>query len=65
MKASFEIVKNNVGDSIIALLVQYAIILVGAILCGIGLIVAVPVALLFQVYTYRTLSGGQVAPMTP
>jgi uncharacterized membrane protein len=32
------------------------------LLCGIGLVVAAPVALLIQVYTYRRLSGGSVAP---
>jgi uncharacterized membrane protein len=28
----------------------------------VGLVVAAPVALLIQVYTYRRLSGGPVAP---
>ncbi len=50
---------------ILALLVIYAILFVGALACGIGLIVAMPVASLFLVYTYRKLTGGQVAPLTP
>jgi uncharacterized membrane protein len=33
--------------------------------CGIGMVVAVPIAILIQVYTYRLLSGGAVAPLTP
>jgi uncharacterized membrane protein len=65
VKFSFELTKNNVGNAIVALLVMYAIALVGAALCYVGLIVAAPVAALFQVYTYRRLSGGQVAPAIP
>jgi uncharacterized membrane protein len=45
--------------------VQGLLLLVGVLACGIGIIVAAPVALLIQVYTYRRLSGGQVAPLTP
>ena len=47
----------------LSLLVQYAVVLVGAIICGIGLLVAVPLTLLIQVYTYRKLSGGQVVEL--
>ncbi len=65
VKASFDIVKDNIGNAIVAYLVMAAILLVGAIVCGIGLIVAGPVAALFEVYTYRRLTGGQVAPLTP
>jgi uncharacterized membrane protein len=65
IKASIDIVKTNISQSIIAYLVIYAIILVGSLACGIGLVVAVPVAALFMVYTYRKLTGGQVAPLTP
>jgi uncharacterized membrane protein len=65
MKASFEIVKNNVGSVLLMYLCVIAIIFVGELACGIGVIVAAPVAGLFQVYTYRRLSGGQVAPLTP
>ena len=41
------------------------ILLVGVAVCFVGLIVAAPVAALFLVYTYRELTGGQVAPLTP
>ena len=63
IKASYETAKNNIGSALISFLVQYAIIIVGELLCGVGLLVAVPVALLIQVYTYRKLSGGQVVPV--
>jgi uncharacterized membrane protein len=63
IKASYDTVKNNIGPAIISFLVQYAIVLVGELACGVGLLAAMPVALLVQVYTYRKLSGGQVAPV--
>jgi len=40
-------------------------VLVGALVCGVGLLVAVPVAALFLVCAWRQISGGQVAPLTP
>ena len=63
IKASIATVRANVGPAILAWLVQYAITLVGELLCGVGLLAALPVALLIQVYTYRKLSGGQVVPL--
>ena len=45
-------------------LTSTAITLVGALLCGVGLLVAAPVAYLLQVYAYRRLSGGALAPAT-
>jgi uncharacterized membrane protein len=50
---------------LLAWLIIGVITTVGAIVCGIGLIVALPVAALFLVYTYRKLGGGQLAPLTP
>ena len=41
------------------------IIAVGALLCGVGLLVAVPVGSLFLVCAWRRITGGQVAPLTP
>ena len=63
IKASIATARSNVGSALISFLVQYAIILVGELLCGVGLLVAMPVALLIQAYTYRKLSGGQVVPV--
>ena len=42
-----------------------AIATVGALVCFVGLFVAVPVASLLQVYAWRQLSGGQIAPLNP
>ena len=64
IRASIDIVKANFGQVLLAALTFIALIIVGALLCGVGLLVAVPVAYLFLVYTYRMLSGGSVAPVT-
>jgi uncharacterized membrane protein len=63
IKASYETVKSNIGGALLSFLVQYVIVFVGELLCGVGVLVAIPVALLIQVYTYRKLSGGQVVPV--
>ncbi len=63
IKASIATARANIGSALIAWLVVYAIVLVGELLCGVGLLAAMPVALLVQVYTYRKLSGGQVVPV--
>ncbi|EON33335.1 putative integral membrane protein [Gordonia terrae C-6] len=65
MKASFELTKSKVGDSILTLLVTYAINLVGVLVCYVGLIVAAPVAQLFLVHCWRRLNGAPIAPADP
>ncbi len=65
IKASFEITKAKVGDSILAWLIGSLIAAVGVAVCYVGAIVTGPVAALFLTYSYRRLSGGQVAPLTP
>jgi len=64
IRASFDIVKRNFGQVLLVWLTSTAITLVGALACGIGLLVAVPVAYLLQVYAYRKLSGGALVPAT-
>lgn len=65
IKSSFETAKNNIGPVLLVWLVSVAVVLVGALLCGVGLLVAIPVAALLLVFTYRTLNGGFVAPAVP
>jgi uncharacterized membrane protein len=64
IRASFDMVKRNFGQVLLFWLTSTAITLVGALLCGVGLLVAAPVAYLLQVYAYRRLSGGALAPAT-
>jgi uncharacterized membrane protein len=65
IKASIDITKANFVQVLLTWLVAGAIAIVGAIVCGIGLLVALPVAALFVVYAYRRLTGGQVAALNP
>jgi uncharacterized membrane protein len=61
IKASFSFVMANAGTLIVFFLACLAAYLVGALLCGVGLLVAIPVVVIAQAYTYRTLQGEQVA----
>jgi uncharacterized membrane protein len=61
VKTSFNISKAHFGSVFLAWLVMVATVFVGALVCGVGLLVAAPIATLIMVYTYRVLTGGQVA----
>lgn len=63
--ASIDVVKNNFVNALLVWLLTGVIFFVGSLVCGVGLLVAAPVAMLFEVYAWRRLSGGQVAPLTP
>ena len=63
LKSSFSTVSSNFANALLAWLAQAAAVLVGAVLCGVGLLVGGPVAALILIYTYRKLSGGQVVPL--
>ncbi|CAJ1580416.1 hypothetical protein [[Mycobacterium] wendilense] len=65
MKFSFELVKNNFGTVLLVWLLTILLAIVGVLLCFVGLLVAAPVIMLLEVYTYRRLSGGEVAPALP
>ena len=65
IKASVDVYRAHVGEALLAFLIYALILVVGLLACGVGLIVAAPIATLFLVYTYRRLNGVQVAPLTP
>lgn len=65
VKASIAAVRSNIGGALLSYLLQIVAVFVGELACGIGVLVAIPVALLIQVYSYRVISGGHVAPLTP
>lgn len=62
LTSSFNLVKDNLSATVVWYLLSLVIIVVGAILCGVGLIVAIPVSILGTAYTYRKLTGQPVAP---
>lgn len=59
---SFRVTSDNIGDSILTLIIVWFTNVVGALLCGIGLIVSAPLAALFQVHAFRRIVGEPVAP---
>src|ERR1700761_7821324 len=65
LKASFDTVRAHVGETLLSFLVQGLLVVVGLFACGVGILATGPIALLVQVYTYRRLSGGPIAPATP
>jgi uncharacterized membrane protein len=65
IKTSFDTSKANFGPAFLTWLVAVAVVIAGAVLCGVGLLVAVPVAALFVVFAWRKITGGQIAPLTP
>ncbi|WP_019200667.1 hypothetical protein [Tsukamurella sp. 1534] len=64
-KQGFAVIQRDIGNSLLVFVISFLISLIGACLCGVGLLVAAPVAGLLIVNAYRLLSGGQVAPPTP
>ncbi|CAM3942747.1 Integral membrane protein [Mycolicibacterium frederiksbergense] len=65
IKASIDITKNNFVQVFVTWLLFTVMIGVASFLLYIPLIVVAPIAILFQVYAFRKLTGGQVAPLTP
>src|ERR1700744_2941557 len=65
LKASFTTVRTHVGETLVSYLVQGLLVVVGILACGVGILATGPIAVLIQVYTYRRLSGGPIAPATP
>jgi uncharacterized membrane protein len=62
IKQSIDWVKNNFGQVFLILLVSYIVYIAGAILCGVGLLVSIPVALVAIIYSYRALNQEPVVP---
>lgn len=65
LKASFTTVRSDIGSALLSWLVQALLMVAGIFACGVGILVGAPLALLIQVYTYRRLAGGPLAPLTP
>lgn len=61
IKASFSLVNRNLGTVVVLYLGVLVANLIGQMLCGVGVLVSVPVGLLATVYVYRRLQGEPVA----
>jgi uncharacterized membrane protein len=60
IKSSVAMVKDHLGELILFFLASIAAYVVGVCLCGVGLLVAIPVVVLAQAYTFRTLNDDPV-----
>lgn len=60
-KASFNLVKDNLGNAIIWYIVALIVGGIGAIACGVGILVTYPIALIGTAYTYKKFTGQAVA----
>ncbi|WP_265522074.1 hypothetical protein [Oerskovia flava] len=58
-KASFSLVNKNLGTVIVLFLAVYVAQAIGSFLCGVGLLVALPVAQIATAYVYRKLINEQ------
>lgn len=63
VKASYSLVTKHLGDTILFYLLAAVCFIVGAILCVVGLLVAIPVVLAGAAYTYRLLNSEPVSPV--
>jgi uncharacterized membrane protein len=61
VRASFRTTSSNVGQLLPFAIVVFLVYIVGAIACGVGLLVSAPVALLAITYAFRRLHGQSVA----
>jgi uncharacterized membrane protein len=61
IKASFGFVNRNLGTIVVFYLASLVAYFVGTLLCGVGLLVAVPVVIIAQAFLYRRLQGEPVA----
>jgi len=61
LKASYALVTRNLSTTVLFYLLSIAIYIAGAIVCGIGLFVAVPVVLLATAFLFKRLLGDPIA----
>lgn len=62
IKASFALVNQNLGSVVGLFLASILAFIIGALLCGIGLLVTIPVTIIATAYAYRLMTGQPVAP---
>lgn len=61
IRASVDLVNRNLGSMVLLLVAGYVANAIGSALCGIGLLVSIPVVILANTYAYRRMQGEAVA----
>ncbi len=64
LKASISTIRQGFWNAVLAYVVTVLVVYAGVFVCYFGVLVSGPVGALMLTYTYRRLSGAQVAPMT-
>lgn len=64
IKASVQLVVSRIGDTILFYLLAVVVLVIGAVLCLVGLLAAVPVVLAAAAYTFRALNDEPVTPVS-
>lgn len=62
IKASFNLVRRDLGKALVWAIVALIVTFVGVCFCFVGLLVTIPVAIIGTAYTYKKLTGQPVAP---
>ncbi len=62
IKSSFGAISQHVGPLLLLALACVGLNIVGALLCGLGLLVSIPLTIIASTYAYRVVVGGRVAP---
>ena len=63
MKISWNLTSKNIGPLILLFILAFLINLVGALLCGVGLLFTYPITAVAIAYAWRTLTGGRIAEL--
>jgi uncharacterized membrane protein len=61
LRTSFEVVTANFGPLILLALLCFVVNVAGLLLCGVGLLVSLPVTSIAIAYAWRHFSGGRIA----
>lgn len=62
IRTSVQLQTRDLGTGVLVYLLVAVVSWVGSAVCGVGVLVSLPVGALLTVYAYRRLVGGQVAP---
>ncbi len=60
IRASVEVVTANIGPLILLAVLCFLLNIAGALLCGVGLLVTLPVSAISVAYAWRYFSGGRI-----
>ena len=63
IRRSFDVVKTGFGELLLLWLAAVGINIVGALLCGVGLLVTLPVTAIAWAFAWRRLTGGPIAAL--